>query len=124
MFGFLSSSSATRLYRGRDTKLVSANFTCCHTLISRKLIKQMLRSMFLSSQGVSKDARQKAYRLGQWWSTLSVFIGLDNGLKAVNKLIFHVLRLTKGLPQARERISQAAQQSLWNINVLFFTTVS
>ena len=31
MFGFLTSSSATRLYRGRVPRLTSDNFTCCHT---------------------------------------------------------------------------------------------
>ena len=31
LFGFLTSSSITRLYRGRVPKLASDNFTCCHT---------------------------------------------------------------------------------------------
>ena len=30
-FGFLTSSLATRLYRGRVPRLMSENFTCCHT---------------------------------------------------------------------------------------------
>ena len=29
--GFLTSSSTTRLYRGRVPRLPSVNFTCCHT---------------------------------------------------------------------------------------------
>ena len=31
LFGFLTSSSSTRLYRGRVPRLTSDNFTCCHT---------------------------------------------------------------------------------------------
>ena len=31
LFGFLMSSSATRLYRGRVPRLKSDNFKCCHT---------------------------------------------------------------------------------------------
>ena len=31
LFGFLTSSSTTRLYRGRVPRLTSHNFTCCHT---------------------------------------------------------------------------------------------
>ena len=31
LFGFLTSSSTTRLYSGRVPKLTSDNFTCCHT---------------------------------------------------------------------------------------------
>ena len=31
MFGFLTSSSATGLYRGRVPRLTPGNFTCCHT---------------------------------------------------------------------------------------------
>ena len=31
LVGFLTSSSTTRLYRGRVPKLASDNFTCCHT---------------------------------------------------------------------------------------------
>ena len=31
LFGFLTSSSTTRLYRGRVPRLTSDNFTCCHT---------------------------------------------------------------------------------------------
>ena len=31
LFGFLTSSSATRLYRGGVSRLTSDNFTCCHT---------------------------------------------------------------------------------------------
>ena len=31
LFAFLTSSSTTRLYRGRVPRLTSDNFTCCHT---------------------------------------------------------------------------------------------
>ena len=31
LVGFLTSSSTTRLYRGRVPRLTSDNFTCCHT---------------------------------------------------------------------------------------------
>ena len=31
LFGFLTSSSTTRVYRGRVQRLTSDNFTCCHT---------------------------------------------------------------------------------------------
>ena len=31
LVGFSTSSSTTRLYRGRAPRLTSANFTCCHT---------------------------------------------------------------------------------------------
>ena len=31
LVGFLTSSSTTRLYRGRVSRLKSDNFTCCHT---------------------------------------------------------------------------------------------
>ena len=31
LVGFLTSSSASRLYRGRVPRLTSDNFTCCHT---------------------------------------------------------------------------------------------
>ena len=31
LFGLITSSSTTRLYRGRVPRLTSSNFTCCHT---------------------------------------------------------------------------------------------
>ena len=31
LVGFLTSSSRTMLYRGRVPRLISDNFTCCHT---------------------------------------------------------------------------------------------
>ena len=35
LFGFLTSSSTTRLFRGRVSRLTPDNFTCCHTETER-----------------------------------------------------------------------------------------